>query len=244
MEKTYFNGRLLTGVLALVMVMALSSCGGGSSLTTEDASKCVQVEMDTTYKGNFSGFVDFYSNVTTDDAKAQYNAKVEYEAGYFMDIYGVRSLEDENETVEPSEMQAYRAREFYKNIYSRANYTIVSSSKQDDGTFAVKVNVKPLDIIKLVDDNFDDGFEDFWTKFDAVDTESMSDEEFENWYTTVFASEYYDTLLDLLEAQLPNMGYLDEKSIVIQVQQSEDGALFISDEDFGNLDWLIIDYSA
>lgn len=244
MEKTHFGRRLLTGALAFVMTMTLASCGGGKGLTTEDASKCVQVEMDTTYKGSFSGFVDFYSNVTTDDAKEQYNAKIEYEAGYFMEAYGVPSLDDESEAVEPSDLQAYRAREFYKNIYSRADYAIVSSSKQDDGTFAVKVNVRPLDIIKLVEDNWEDGFEAFWTKFDAVDTQSMSDEEFENWYTNVFASEYYDTLLDLLEAQLPKMGYLDEKSIVVQVQQTEDESLFISNEDLGNLDWLIIDYNA
>ena len=83
-----------------------------------------------------------------------------------------------------------------------------------------------MDIIKLVDDNFDAGFEAFWAKFDAVDTDSMSEEEFTNWYTTVFTPEYYDTLLDLLEEQIGNMGYLDEKNIVIQVQQSEDESLY------------------
>ena len=140
-------------------------------------------------------------------------------------------------------MQAKRSRDLYKDIYAKADYTIASSSKQDDGTFAVKVNVKPMDIIKLVDDNFDAGFEAFWAKFDAVDTDSMSEEEFTNWYTNVFTPEYYDTLLDLLEEQIGNMGYLDEKNIVIQVQQSEDESLFISNEDFSNLDWLIIDYN-
>ena len=71
----------------------------------------------------------------------------------------------------------------------------------------------------------------------------MEEDEFLTWYTETYAREYYDTLLDVLEEQVPNIGYLDEKSIVIQVQQSEEGALFISDEDFGNLDWLIIDYN-
>jgi len=158
-------------------------------------------------------------------------------------MYGMPDPADTSVIVEPSEMQAVRSRQLYKDIYAKADYTIVSSSKQDDGTFAVKVNVKPLDVIKLVDDNFDAGFEAFWTKFDAVDTDSMSDDELATWYTDVFAAEYYDTLLDLLEDQIPNIGYGDEKNIVIQVQQSEDGSLFISDEDFGNLDWLIIDYN-
>ncbi len=237
------NNRVTALVLAGVLSLSLSACGG-KGLTTEDASTCVQVEMDSTYKGKFDGFVDFYSNVTTDDAKAQYDAKVEYEAAYFMDIYGVPDMEDTTASLEPSEMQAKRSRDLYKEVYAKADYTIASSSKQDDGTFAVKVNVKPLDIIKLVDDNFDAAFEPFWAKFDAVDTESMSDDEFAAWYTDTFAKEYYDTLLDLLEAQIPNIGYQDEKNIVIQVQQSEDESLFISNEDFNNLDWLIIDYNA
>ena len=42
---------------------------------------------------------------------------------------------------------------------------------------------------------------------------------------------------------VPNLGYKEEKSIVVQVQQSEDGSLYISDEDWRNLDNLIIDYS-
>ena len=243
MKKMTFPKRILSLSLAVLMTLGLTGCRGGDKISTDDAKKCVQVEMDTTYRGDFSGFVDFYSNVTTSDAKEQYDSKIESEAAYFMNLYGVPSPEDRNTALTPSDLQLYRARELYKQIYSRADYTIVSSSKQDDGTFAVKVNVKPIDVIKLVDDNFDAAFEAFWTKFDAVDTESMSDDEFTSWYTNTFAGEYYDTLLDLLEEQIPNIGYSDEKNIVIQVQQSEDGSLFISNEDFSNLDWLIIDYN-
>lgn len=239
--KTKQN-RIPALVLCAAMLLTLCACRT-SGLSTEDASKCVQVEMDATYKGQFDGFVDFYDNVTTDDARDQYNSKIEYEAGYFMDMYGVPDPADTSVIVEPSELQAKRSRDLYKDIYAKADYSIASSSKQDDGTFAVKVNVKPIDVIKLVDDNFDAAFEAFWTKFDAVDTESMSDDEFTSWYTNTFAGEYYDTLLDLLEEQIPNIGYSDEKNIVIQVQQSEDGSLFISNEDFSNLDWLIIDYN-
>lgn len=229
-------------ILCGAMLLSLCACGE-KGLSTEDASKCVQVELDATYKGVFDGFLDFYSNVTTQDAQDQYDANIEYEAETFLDGMGVPSLEDESVSLEPTEMQEKRARDLYKSIYARADYSIVSSSKQDDGTFAVKVNIKPLDVFSLVNENFEAGFEEFWTKFEAVDTESMSDEEFDTWYTDVFGRAYYDTLLDLLEEQIGSMGYKEEKSIVIQVQQAEDGSLFISDEDFANLDWLIIDYN-
>ena len=239
--KTRMN-RLSALVLAGAMLLTLASCRT-SGLTTEDASKCVQVEMDATYKGEFKEFMDFYSNVTTEDAKAQYDAKIEYEACYFMEMYGVPSVEDTSLILEPSEMQAKRSRDLYKDIYAKADYTIASSSKQDDGTFAVKVNIKPINILTLVMDNMESHFADFTAKYDALDLDSMSDEDILNWYRTVYAPDYYDTLLDLLEAQIPNIGYEDERSIVIQVQQSEDGSLYISTDDLRNLDNLIMDYS-
>jgi len=229
--------------LALVLALALVGCGGEKGLSTKDASLCVQVELDATYRGEFSGFVDFYDNVTTQDAKDQYDANVEGEANIFLEGMGMPSMESANEVVPASEMQLYRAKELYKQIYAKSDYTIASSTKQDDGTFAVKVVIKPLDIFDLLNENMDAGFAEFDAKFDAVDTKSMTDEEFNTWYTETFAPEYYDTLLDVLEAQIPNIGYKDEKSVVIQVQQDESGALFITDEDWANLDNLIIDYS-
>lgn len=236
------KNRIFALILAGVMLLGLTACGG-KGMTTEDASKCVQVELDTTYKGKFDGFVDFYSNVTTQDARDQYDANIEGEAYNVLVGLGPESFDGSGNSVEPSDMQLHRAKELYKEIYAKADYTIASSTKQDDGTFAVKVTIKPLDVLHLVKDNFEAGFDAFFTKFEAVDTESMSDEEFGTWYESTFASEYYDTLLDLIEDQIDSMGYLDEKSIVIQVQQSEDGSLFFSDEDWANLDNLIIDYN-
>lgn len=238
--------RTLTRIPALLlgaaMLLSLCSCGG-KGITTEDASKCVQVEMDATYKGQFQGFVDFYSNVTTEDAKNQYNDNVEGEAYYFLYSFGPEAVDGSGDTVEPTDMQLHRAKELYEDIYAKADYTITSSTKQDDGTFAVKLAIKPMNVLHLLGDNFEAGFEEFWAKFDAVDVDSMSDEEFGTWYVETFAREYYDTLLDLLEEQIPNIDYMDEKSIVIQVQNNEEEGLSFGDDDWKNLDDLIIDYN-
>ncbi len=242
MKKTV-RTKIFAMALTGAMLLSLAACGAGKGMSTEEASQCVQAELDTTYKGQFQAFVELYDNVTTEDAKDQYNANIEGEAYNLLYGLGPEMPDGSGDSVEPSEMQLHRAKEIYKSIYVKADYTVASSTKQDDGTFAVKVTIRPLDVLHLLSDNFETGFEEFWTKFDAVDTESMSDEEFENWYLTVFAAEYYDTLLDLLEEQVDSTGYLEEKSIVIQVQQSEDGALFFSDEDWVNLDSLIIDYN-
>lgn len=234
--------RVLSLALAGALALGLTACSE-KGMTTEDASKCVQVELDATYKGEFDGFLDFYSNVTKQDAQDQYDYNVEAEAENLLTSLGPEAPDGSGDTVEPTDMQLHRAKELYQDIYAKADYSIASSTKQDDGTFAVKLAIKPLDILHLLSDNIETGFEEFWTKFDAVDTESMSDEEFETWYVNVFAKEYYDTLLDVLESQIPNMGTMDEKSIVIQVQQDEEGLLSFGDEDWANLDYLIIDYN-
>lgn len=228
-------------LLAATLLLSLSACGE-KGMTTEDASKCVQVELDATYKGQFQGFVEFYSNVTTEDAKSQYDANLEGESKVLLLGLGPESPDGSGDTVEPTEMQLHRAKELYKKIYAKADYTVASSTKQDDGTFAVKVTIRPMDILHLVSDNTEEGFADFMTKFSAVDTDSMTDAEFVAWYTNTFAKEYYDTVLDILESQIDSIGYLDEKSIVIQVQKDEEG-LYFSNEDWQNLDNLIIDYN-
>ena len=246
MKKTALLKRCVVLTLCALLTLALAACSGSAlnkGLSTKDAQECVQVELDTTYKGQFSGFVDFYNNVTTSDAKDQYEYNIEYEAAYFFYLVGMPDPEDTSVDLDPSDMQTYRCKQLYKDIYAKSDYTVVSSSKQGDGTFAVKVTIRPMNILSLVSSNWDEGFAEFDEKFDKVDTDSMTDEEFVTWYRDVYVPEYYDTMLDLLEAQIPNIGYTAEKSIVVQVQQSEDGSLFISSEDWWNLDDLIIDYS-
>lgn len=223
--------------LTLLLLFSLTACGNG--ISTMDAAQCVQVELDATYKGQFDGFVDFYNNVTREDARTQYQNNTSGEAYNMIMALGMEDFE--GETIEPSELQLHRATELYEEIYAKSDYTVVSS-KQSDGTFAVKVTVRPMDVFQLFSENIDEGFSDFYAKYDAVDTESMTDEEFETWYLEAFVPDYYDTLLDVLEAQIPNIGYLDEKSIVIQVIVSDEGLSF-TQEDWYNLDELIIDYT-
>lgn len=226
------------------MLLSLASCRE-KGITTEDASQCVQVEMDTTYKGIYDGFVDFYENVTTQDAREQHDSNLTAEAQYFFRAFGAPTLDDSDTTVEPSEMQLHRAKEIYGQIYAKSDYTITSSSKQDDGTFAVKMTVKPMNIMELVNQCVENetGFEDFYDKYGEVDLESMAEEELSTWYDN-FVSDYYDTLLSVLGAQIPNIGYEEEKSIVVQVIVDEDTqALYISSDDLHNLDDIIINYN-
>ena len=115
MKRTFT--RIPALVLGAAMLLSLCSCGG-KGMSTEDASKCVQVEMDATYKGEFQGFVDFYDNVTMEDARNQYNDNVEGEAYYFLYSFGPEAIDGSGDTVDPTDMQLHRAKELYENIYA------------------------------------------------------------------------------------------------------------------------------
>lgn len=41
----------------------------------------------------------------------------------------------------------------------------------------------------------------------------------------------------------PSLGYLEEQSLVVQVTLGDDNYWSLNEDDFNNLDWLIIDYN-
>ena len=48
----------------------------------------------------------------------------------------------------------------------------------------------------------------------------------------------------LLESLIPSLGYMEETSILVQVQPDEDGYYYLSEDDFANLDWLVVYYDS
>ena len=48
---------------------------------------------------------------------------------------------------------------------------------------------------------------------------------------------------DTLRELVPSLGYLEEQSLVVQVSLGDDNYWSLNDDDFNNLDWLIIDYN-
>ncbi len=238
-----FGKHLLALAMAAAMVFTLAGCDDGG-LSTDDATTCVQVELDTTYKGEFDGFLDFYSNVDASDAREQYSYQMEWAAQQYLYMYGLTDPEDTSSTLEADEMTTARAEDLFADIYAKSNYEVVSATKQDDGTFSVKLLVRPIDVIVQLDDSIEEFMDEFYTQFDNVDTDAMTDEEFVEWYTGAYADRYYEAILDLLESKIDGIDYGEEKSIVIQVQQDpEDESLFISAEDLNNLDDLILDWN-
>lgn len=223
-------GLTLTGCANITAVMG-GALGGGKI----DAKAYMQGQLDEIYLGKFDP--DYLEMVDTTEAAAQetYDGGMEAEVESFNYYFGVEF---------PAEEYTTRMVELYKQAYAKADYTVVSSAEQDDGSYSVKITVRPLDIIQLMNENYGTFSEEFEAKYADVDAAGMSDEEYATWNETVYDVDYQNGLADLFESLLPEMGYLEEKSIAVQIEKGEDDYYSLNSDDFDNLDLLIIDYSS
>ena len=83
---------------------------------------------------------------------------------------------------------------------------------------------------------------EFSEKYVDIDVTNMTDEQYET-YLADFEVDWTKMMLALTEEKIPEAGHLEAKSILIQVAKDEDGIWGIPDDDFNNLDMMIIDYN-
>lgn len=225
-------GLLLALGLTLTGCDNISAIMGGGKI---DATAYMQGQLDEIYLGKFDP--DYLKMVDATEAAAQetYDGGMEAEVEAFNYYFGVEYPTDEYKT---------RMLDLYKQAYSKADYTVVSSAEQDDGSYSVKITVRPLDIIQLMNANYGAFSEEFEAKYADVDVAGMSDEEYATWNETVYDIDYQNGLADLFELLLPEMGYMEEKSIAVQIEKGEDDYYSLNSDDFDNLDLLIIDYTS
>lgn len=136
----------------------------------------------------------------------------------------------------PTEEQRSELIELYKEIYAKASYTVDTATEIDETTYGVKVTVAPIDIFHQLMDEVNNGTT--FTEFNAQYPDTMDDAQY---YEYEIA--WFQLVLDTLEGLIPSLGYLEEQSLVVQVTLGEDNYWSLNEDDFSNLDWLIIDYN-
>lgn len=226
---------MLTMSLSLVACDAVSGDLGDLLGGKIDATGYMKGQLDEIYLGVFDP--DYLDMVEATEAEAQetYEGGMESEVESFNYYFGVEY---------PTEEHNARMVELYKQVYAKADYTVVDSAKLEDGSHTVKITVRPLDIIQLMNAAFVDFSESFEAKFADVDTDAMTEEEFNDWYENTYDLGYQNGLADLFESLIPTMGYMEEKSISVQIEKDPtDGYYALNEDDFANLDLLIIDYT-
>ncbi|MEQ2443008.1 hypothetical protein [Pseudoflavonifractor intestinihominis] len=222
--------------LALSLVLCLTACGLlGGGVTKQDAVDYVKAQMDVIYKGEYQEYLKLVTDSSEEECQQAYDDKMLNEAQYLMSSLGIEY---------PTDELTARFAEAYRQIFAKADYTVQEASRMDDGSYSVKVTVRPIDIIDQLNDAYPAFSETFEAKYADVDIDSMTDEAYSDWYVNTYDADYGQGLADLLESLIPSLGYMDETSILVQVQPDEEGYYYLSEDDFTNLDWLVVYYDS
>lgn len=216
------NGIKRIPVLALILV--LTACGGRD--VTKDVTTLVQGNLDELYLGKFSEEYMALVGTTQEECEQDYEDSMETEAEYFQYYFDIDQLTDEMH----DEVVA-----MYKEVYASASYTISAVTQMDENTYAVKVEVQPINLFQLVGENWEEAM----AAFNAQYTEETLDEISYEAYDEAWAR----MCIDLCRQNMPDMGYLDTKTIAIQVVKDDNDYWSIASDDFDALDELVIDYS-
>lgn len=222
----------------LALCLALTGCGGGG-VTSFDATAYMQGLLDETYLGKFSEDYMKMVGIDEDEARKTYEEGLEAEyENYFADFFAF-----DREYVSDETRQA--AIDLLAEVYQHSKYEVKPGSKVEGG-YVVEIIVEPVDMIALIDDQYIEDYSDtFNAKYEDVTQEkvdAMSDAEYDE-FMTGYENDWANGIIDLFHEHMDELGYTDAQSIMVQFKPDDDGYYTISDNDFANLDNLILAYS-
>lgn len=242
--KKFTLRRMAAMLLCLViMCSALSSCsllvdGFVNAINEDTATIAVQGNLDILYHGQVNEDYLELLDGTEEELRKDYSDGLIMSAEYFAYYWGVLG---ETETLDmlDSALQQ-RMIDLIEDISLKTQYTVHPAQAQSNG-YAVQVMIKPVDIMYTASDMYDDGsyapLAAILAEAEAMDWENISEADY--WG---FANRYGNIIVDMVESLLPGLGYMDEKSVIIQMQEDADGYLQINGDDLANFDEQIIPY--
>lgn len=223
--------RFAAALLVLALALSLCACtpSKGEDINKFDAMTYVDGLIKENYLGIFEPDYLELVGITGEEAQSTYEYGLHMDAEYFIYLYGIEY---------PTEELEEEIEELYKEIYSHAKYEVVSAARQDDGSYSVKVEVEPINIVKLVETDFDKATKDFHEKYTTEVLNNMTDAQ----YRRVDA-EWADLIVKLYRDHLAETGNHSARTIVVQLELDDDGYYTINSDDFARLDDAIVNYS-
>ncbi len=229
--------KLCTTLAAALLAVTLAACGG-SGLTTFDATAYTQGLLDKTYLGVFDQ--DYLDMVDIDEEEAMESYQTSLEVEY---AYLSKNLSFEEDYLTDETRQA--ALDVIADMYQNARYEVKPATKTDKG-FAIEVVVQPYDLIAVINEDYmADYAEGFRTKYASYTEEvinAMSDSEYRA-FMIEHENDWANGVLALFRDNASAGGHLDSQSIIVQMTKTDKGYYAISENDFANLDALILAYT-
>ena len=208
-------------VLSAVLCLAvLAGCGSSFS-----ATELVKGNLDLIYLNQYSDTYLKSVDLTKEEANQQYEDGIAVEVDYFCNYFNV-VLDSCDDTIEP------QITEMYHQIYDHSKFEVGGESKNGD-TYLVELTVYPIDIFqKFVEEDWETYLSQWQERYLAG--EFASEEEAE--------TDWAQGLIDLVNARMDSIGYLDPQTVSVQVTKGEDGLYSIDNNDFSRIDGLMVAY--
>lgn len=222
--------KLTALALSAALALGLCACGGGEkeTLSSFDAKVYVDGLLRETYLGEYLPEYLELVGITESEAEYAYQTSLNVEVSnclYYFDIdYPTDELRSD-------------LNKLYKEIYSHARFEVTSAVEQEDGSYAVKVSVEPVDTIRLAEDKWEGALKEFYEKYPGDVQNAMTDEEYE-----AMDKEHAAIVLEVLQGVVEDTGNLPAEEILVQITRDEEGIYSLSTEELQKIDIRIIDY--
>ena len=213
------------------------------TITAEEAQALVQGNLDEIYLGKYDeSYLDLVG-ITAEEAEATHLQNILAESEIFSLYWGIVMTEngesfDTLDTTVKNEII-----DLITEIYTHSKYTVGTPEAQADGSYTVAVTVSPIDVIARASEAYDNGtyapLNEFNAKYTSEVVAGLSDAEY-----ATYSLEYANVIIDLVQAQMDNVGYLADQTITLTVSKDANGAFSADDEGWNAIDAAIIDYPA
>ncbi len=238
---TYLPVRAVADALNLAVewrasttTVVLTSQQESAPITSDDAINLVKGNLDEIYLGKWTqAYLDMVGSNPT-RAQAAYDDGMEISADlflYYWDIFD--SIDDASETFRQE------AIELQKKISAKSTYLITGVTDKGDGSFEVKVQITPLNVMQQVGDALETyaPMVEFFNKYTQEQVNAMDEAGYQ-----AYSEEYGRIIFQLTEEKLAQAAYLPAQILPIRVEKNSLGVYTINDEDWGKADELIIVY--
>lgn len=207
--------KFAAGVLTAAMALGLSACDlGGGGVSSMDASIYVRGLINQTFLGQFDE--DYLKLVDSDEAESQeiYDGNLDVDVDNFAYYYAIDTVSDDLRE---------QIRQLYKDMYAKSKFEVKDAVKSDSTSYSVEVVIEPLDIYQRVDSVLEDTMTAFSEQYFIEHPEVLesSGEPGDPAYDAYDAA-YGQTIVDLFREKLPEAGYFDAQSVVVQLKLNED----------------------
>lgn len=203
-------------ICVLAAVLLLAGCGGGF-----DASGYVRGVLNNIYLGDSAEYTRMV-DITEEEAAEEYEQGIEVEADFFLQYYGIGEVSDD---------VYQQIVDMYKTIYQQSKFEVQEAVKNGDD-YNVEVLISPIDVIVNSEEDISAAVDEFVAAADPADyPDDLS-----------INDALARIVVDVINGNMPELGWQDQKSIIVKVEKDDAGYYGLSSDAISQLDQDMIAY--